>query len=120
MYARNPHTLDDLKKEIRREINSITEEKLMGVHRAFLSGCQKCVHVGGEYFQHVRAIFVILIVMHGKSQYIALQILCCIAGDWCAKGQAGIAPTCWALLDRDSLCHSLLNLLACTNFSKIK
>ena len=53
VYARNPHTLDDLKDYIRTEINSITEQQLMRVNEGFLKRCRKCVEVGGEHFQHL-------------------------------------------------------------------
>ena len=52
-YARNLHNLAKLKEHIRKEINSITEEEQMGMHRAFLSRCRKCVDVGREHFQHL-------------------------------------------------------------------
>ena len=53
MYATYPHTLEELKTIIRREIDSNSEDELMRVNAHFLKRCQKCVDEGGQHFQHL-------------------------------------------------------------------
>ena len=52
VYATNPHTLEELKASIMREIYSISEIELIRVNANFLKRCQKCVDEGG-HFQHL-------------------------------------------------------------------
>ena len=52
VYARNPHTLDELKDYFRTEINLITEQQLMSGNENLLSRCRKCVDVRGQHFHH--------------------------------------------------------------------
>ena len=49
----NPHTLEELKANIRREIDYISEIELIHVKARFLKRCQKCVDEGGQHFQHL-------------------------------------------------------------------
>ena len=53
VYATNPHTLEELKESIRREIDYILETELIRVNVHFIKRCQKCVDEGGQHFQHV-------------------------------------------------------------------
>ena len=52
MYAMNPHILQELKANIRREIGCISEDELMHVYAHFVKRYQKCVDEGGQHFQH--------------------------------------------------------------------
>lgn len=53
VYASNPHTLEELKQNIRREVEAISVDELMRVNANFLKRCQKCVDTGGHHFQHL-------------------------------------------------------------------
>ena len=53
VYATNPHTLEELKANVTREIDSISEGELIRVKAHFLKGWQKCVDEGGQHFQHL-------------------------------------------------------------------
>ena len=53
MYATNPHTLEELKVSIRREIDCISEISLIRVNSHFLKRDQKCVNEGEQHFQHL-------------------------------------------------------------------
>ena len=48
VYQNNPHTLDELKVNIRREITAIPDEELMRVNRNFLQRCERCVAAQGH------------------------------------------------------------------------
>ena len=79
VYARNHHTLDELKDYIRTEINLITEQQLMRANQSFLLWCRKCVDVGGQHFQHLLSqgtLFSLFIIMHKQSERSAVQLLC--------------------------------------------
>ena len=52
VYVRNPHTLDELKNYIRREINLITAQQLTRGNLSFMSRCRICVDVE-RHFQHL-------------------------------------------------------------------
>ena len=52
VYAMNPNTLEELKANIRGEIDCILETELIHVNAHFLKRCQKCVDEGG-HFQHL-------------------------------------------------------------------
>ena len=43
VYKTNPHTLDELKQNIRTEINAISEAELMSVNANFLRRCRRCI-----------------------------------------------------------------------------
>lgn len=53
VYRNNPHTLEELKDNIRREIAAISEEELMRVNGNFLRRCERCVAAQGHHFQHL-------------------------------------------------------------------
>ena len=52
VYKTNPHTLDELKENIRTE-NAISEAELMGVNANFLRRCRRCIDAEGQNFQHL-------------------------------------------------------------------
>lgn len=45
--------MEELKENIRREIDVISEDELMRANTHFLQICQKCVDAGGQHFQHL-------------------------------------------------------------------
>ena len=49
----DPHTLEELETNIRREIDCILEIDLIRVKAYFLKRCQKCVDEGGQHFQRL-------------------------------------------------------------------
>ena len=53
VYITNPHTLDELKQNIRKEINVISEAELMRVNANFLRRCRRCIDAEGQHFQHL-------------------------------------------------------------------
>ena len=53
VYATKPHTLEELKPGIRREIDCISEIELIRVNVHFLSPCEKCVDEGEQDLQHL-------------------------------------------------------------------
>ena len=53
VYKTNPHTLDELKQNIRTEINAISEAELMRVNANFLRRCRKCIDAEEQHFQHL-------------------------------------------------------------------
>lgn len=55
VYRSNPHTLDELKTNIRQEIAAISQRELQKVINNFLSRCQKCLNNEGRQFQHLLA-----------------------------------------------------------------
>ena len=54
MYKINPRTLEELKRNIRDEINIINRGKLQQVMGNFIKGCQICMDNEGGQFQHLR------------------------------------------------------------------
>ncbi|PSN34329.1 hypothetical protein C0J52_23922, partial [Blattella germanica] len=48
----NPHTLDELKENIRQQIALILVDKLQRVFRNFRNRCEACIRHGGRQFQH--------------------------------------------------------------------
>ena len=50
IYKTNPHTIDELKQNIRTEINAISEAELMCVNANFLRQCRRCIDVEGQLF----------------------------------------------------------------------
>ena len=52
VYKTNPHTLDELKQNIRTEINAISEAELMRVNANFLRRCHRCTDAG-QHSQHL-------------------------------------------------------------------
>ena len=53
VYKTNSHTLDELKQNIRTEINAISEAELMRVNANFLRRCRRCTDAQGQHFQHL-------------------------------------------------------------------
>ena len=53
VYKTNPHTLDELKQNIRTEINAISEAGLMRVNANFLRRCSRYIDAEGQHFQHL-------------------------------------------------------------------
>lgn len=53
VYEQNPHTIDDLKDNIRNCIRSITHEELTRVFMNLLKRAQKCLDADGGHFQHL-------------------------------------------------------------------
>ena len=53
VYQNNPHTLEELKDNIRTEITAIPDEELMRVNRNFLQRCERCVAAQRHNFQHL-------------------------------------------------------------------
>ena len=49
----NPHTLDELKQNIRTEINAISEAELIRVNAYFLRRCHRSIDAEGQHFQHL-------------------------------------------------------------------
>ncbi|PSN47189.1 hypothetical protein C0J52_07875, partial [Blattella germanica] len=52
VYANNPHTLDELKENIRQKIALISVDELQRVFRNFQKKCEACIRHGGRQFQH--------------------------------------------------------------------
>ncbi|KAJ4451050.1 hypothetical protein ANN_02486, partial [Periplaneta americana] len=52
VYQNNPHMLEELKDNIRREIAEVSKEELVRVNANFLERCDKCVAAQGHHFQH--------------------------------------------------------------------
>ncbi|PSN54228.1 hypothetical protein C0J52_03555 [Blattella germanica] len=48
----NPHTLDELKENIRQQIALISVDELQRVFRNFRKRCEACIRHGGRPFQH--------------------------------------------------------------------
>ncbi|PSN40253.1 hypothetical protein C0J52_25689, partial [Blattella germanica] len=48
----NPHTLDELKENIRQQIALISVDELQLVFRNFQKRCEACIRHGGHQFQH--------------------------------------------------------------------
>ena len=53
VYKTNRHTLNELKQNIRTEINDISETELMRVNANFLRRCLRCIDAEGQHFQHL-------------------------------------------------------------------
>ena len=53
VYRNNPHSIDELKDNIRAELGRITEEELLRVNQNFIKRCQECVNVGGHHFEQL-------------------------------------------------------------------
>lgn len=53
VYKSNPHTLEELKQNIRTEINAISEAELLRVNGNFLKRCRRCIDEEGRHFQHL-------------------------------------------------------------------
>ena len=55
VYKTNPHTLDELKQNIRTQINAILQAELMRVNAYFLRRCRRCrpIDAEGQHFQHL-------------------------------------------------------------------
>ncbi|PSN44724.1 hypothetical protein C0J52_16650 [Blattella germanica] len=48
----NPHTLDELKENIRQQLALISADELQRVFRNFQKRCEACIRHGGRQFQH--------------------------------------------------------------------
>ena len=53
MYATNPHTLEELKTSISREIDCISEIALIRVNAHFMKKFRKYMDAEGQHFQHL-------------------------------------------------------------------
>ena len=53
VYQNNPHTLEELKDNIIREITAIPDKELMRVNSNFLQRRERCVAAQGHQFQHL-------------------------------------------------------------------
>jgi hypothetical protein len=51
VYVNNPHTLDELKDNIRVEISDITREELRRVAGNIFSRCEACLQAEGRHFE---------------------------------------------------------------------
>ncbi|PSN46547.1 hypothetical protein C0J52_19601, partial [Blattella germanica] len=54
VYANNPHTLDELKENIRQEIRNISRDELLKVSANVLKRCEACLNARGHHFQHLQ------------------------------------------------------------------
>jgi len=52
-YANKPHTIQELEKNIRREIAAISEDVLQATFANMKRRFQLCLDSGGEHFQHL-------------------------------------------------------------------
>ena len=76
VYQNNPHTLEELKANIRREITAISDEELMRVNRNFLQRCERCVAAQRHHFQHLlwqRYVIVVIVNLHDKRRRLNLN-----------------------------------------------
>jgi hypothetical protein len=53
VYKRNPHTLEELRNNIRREAATISGEELQRVNNNAFRRYMECIRSGGQYFQHL-------------------------------------------------------------------
>lgn len=53
VYQNNPHTIDELKENIRTCISCITPTELTQVYLHLLNRAHKCLAVAGDHFQHL-------------------------------------------------------------------
>jgi hypothetical protein len=53
VYKRNPHTLEELRNNISREISAISREELKIVNINVFCRYTKCFRSGGQHFQHL-------------------------------------------------------------------
>ena len=112
VYQNNPHTLEELKDNIKREITAIPDEELMPVNRNFLQRCELCMAAQGHHFQHLlwqRYVIVVILNLHDKRRRLNLNFQCGnylpLAGErrqerWCGEARtvrpAGRATFGWA------------------------
>ena len=92
-----------------QERNKLNYGRTSGCAQSFpvmmpkMCGCRRTTFSTSPVMRLFHAYFIIFIVMHTQSQYIAWQFLCCLAGKRFANSQADIAPASRPLLERDSL-----------------
>jgi hypothetical protein len=51
VYRNSPHTTDELKDNIRTEIQNISEDALLHVNVNFMKRCQECLQANGHHFE---------------------------------------------------------------------
>jgi hypothetical protein len=49
VYRNNPHTIEELRDNIRREIQNSSEEELLRVNANFMKRCQECLQANGHH-----------------------------------------------------------------------
>ncbi|KAJ9575347.1 hypothetical protein L9F63_025702, partial [Diploptera punctata] len=52
VYKTNPHTLEELKNNIRNEIRNLTVPELQRVNLNVFTRYHACLTAGGQHFQH--------------------------------------------------------------------
>jgi hypothetical protein len=50
MYKTNPHTIKELKENIRNEVSAISPGELQRVIRNLVRRCQECARADGDHF----------------------------------------------------------------------
>jgi hypothetical protein len=50
-YRNSPHTIDELRDNIRTEIQNSSEEELLRVNANFMKICQEYLQVNGHHFE---------------------------------------------------------------------
>jgi inhibitor of nuclear factor kappa-B kinase subunit alpha len=53
VYKTNPHTIEELKENIRNEVSAISPSELQRVITNLVRRCQECARADGDHFQHL-------------------------------------------------------------------
>jgi hypothetical protein len=53
VYRSHPHTIEEPKENIQKEVFSVSQEECQRVNVNFLWRCQECVQNSGKYFHHL-------------------------------------------------------------------
>jgi hypothetical protein len=53
VYKTNPHTIEELKENVRNEVSAISPGELQRVITNLVRRCQECARPDGDHFQHL-------------------------------------------------------------------